>query len=207
MRRRGMRGAVLAVALAGALAGCATGPSVRVMADPEANFAQYRTFGFAEPLGTDRNGYHSQVSSALMAAARREMEARGFVYAAERPQLLLNFNAALHERMRVSTSPEPVMGTMGTGLAMGPGYGLGMGYYGYRGGLYTTFPVYQDRTTVTQYKEGTLNVDVADAAARRLVWEGVVTQRIGDSAYRDLGPTINEAVGAAFARFPVKPRN
>lgn len=191
-----MKGPAVFIFAALLLAGCASGPTVRAMADPQANFAAYRTFGFAEPLGTDRNGYRSQVSEALRSATRREMEARGLTYAATNPQLLVNFNAALADRVRVSSVPEPVMGM---------GRGLGMGYYGYRGGLYTTFPVYQDRTTVSQYKEGTLNVDVADAAARRLVWEGVVTQKLNDSAYADLGPTIDSAVTAAFARFPISP--
>jgi hypothetical protein len=186
-----------AVALCAALllAGCASGPSVRAMSDPQANFSAYRSFGFASPLGTDRNGYSSQVSQALKAATRREMEARGLVYTEQSPQLLVNFNARLADKVQVSTTAEPVMNV---------GMGIGRGYYGYRGGLYSPFPVYQDRTTVSQYKEGTLNVDVADAAARRLVWEGVVTQNLGDKAYADLGGTIDRAVSAAFARFPIQ---
>jgi len=198
-----MRLALAALAPLLLLAACATGPSVQVMADPKADFGRYRTFGFASPLGTDRNGYQSQVSAALVAATRREMEARGFVFAASNPQLIVNFNAALADRMRVTTTSEPVMGA---GMAMGRGMGFGTGYYGYRGGLYSPFPVYRDRTDVSQYKEGTLNVDVADATARTLVWEGIVTQKLTDTAYRDLGPTIDTAVTAAFARFPVKPR-
>jgi len=182
----------IALVMALSLAGCASGPSVQIMSDPQANFASYRTFGFAQPLGTDRNGYKSQVSSALMTAARREMEARGFVYSAQQPQLLVNFNAALADRVRVNTTPEPVMG-------------VGVGYYGYRGGLYTPYPVYQDRTTVTEYKEGTLNVDIADVASQRLIWEGVVTKKMDSKAYENIGATIDSAVAAAFAKFPVSP--
>lgn len=198
-----MRSLTLALAPVLLLAGCANGPSVQVMADPQANYASYRTFGFADPLGTDRNGYQSQVSTALMAATRREMEARGFVFTTDNPQLLVNFNAALADRVKITTRPEPVMDMS---MGMGVGMGFGAGYYGYRSGLYAPFPVYRDRTDVTQYKEGTLNVDLADAAARKLVWEGIVTQKLSESAYQDLGPTIDNAVKAAFARFPVKPR-
>jgi hypothetical protein len=165
------------------------------MSDPQANFASYRTFGFAQPLGTDRNGYQSQVSTALMASARREMEARGFVYSAQQPQLLVNFNAALADRVRVNTVSEPTMGV-----------GMGVGYYGYRGGLYAPYPVYQDRTTVSEYKEGTLNVDVADVVSKRLIWEGVVTKKMDSKAYENIGATIDSAVSAAFTKFPVSPR-
>lgn len=198
-----MKSIALALAPVLLVAGCAAGPSVQVMSDPQANFARYQTFGFADPLGTDRNGYQSQVSTALKAATRRAMEDRGFVFAPSNPQLLVNFNAALADRMRVTTRPEPVMDMS---VGMGSGMGFGAGYYGYRSGLYAPFPVYRDRTDVTQYKEGTLNIDVADAAAQTLVWEGVVTQTISDKAYKNLGPTINNAVTAAFARFPVKSR-
>lgn len=187
-----MKKIVIALVMALSLAGCASGPSVKIMSDPQANFASYRTFGFAQPLGTDRNGYQSQVSTALMASARREMESRGFVYSAQQPQLLVNFNAALADRVRVSTVPEPT-------------FGVGVGYYGYRGGLYSPYPVYQDRTTVSEYKEGTLNVDVADVASQRLIWEGIVTQTMDSKAYENIAGTIDNAVVAAFAKFPVSP--
>jgi len=192
---RKLNGAPVALALALLLAGCATGPSVRVSSDPETSFTAYRTFGFAEPLGTDRNGYRSQVSAALLASTRRQLEARGLVYSADKPELLVNFNAALAQKMRVSSTPEPMMGV-----------GYGVGYYGYRTGLYAPYPVYQDRTTVTEYQEGTLNIDVADAALKRLVWEGVVTQSLDDKAYQNLGPVIETAVTKAFDRFPLKPK-
>lgn len=177
-----------------AAAACSSGPTVRAVSDPQANFASYRTFGFASPLGTDRNGYRSIVSEALKAAARRELEARGFIYSAGDPQLIVNFNAQLSDKVRVSSTPVPTMGV-----------GMGMGYYGYRGGLYAPFPVYQDQTTVSQYKEGTLNIDVADAAAKRLVWEGVVTDQVTSKSYDNIAATVDAAVAAAFVRFPVKP--
>lgn len=176
------------------VAACSSGPAVRAVSDPQANFGSYRTFGFASPLGTDRNGYRSIVSEALKSAARRELEARGFTYSASDPQLIVNFNAQLSDKVRVSSTPVPTMGV-----------GVGMGYYGYRGGLYAPFPVYQDQTTVSQYKEGTLNIDVADAAAKRLVWEGVVTDTISEKKYNNLQASIDAAVTAAFVRFPVKP--
>ena len=72
------------------------------------------------------------------------------------PQLLVNFNARLDDKMKVSTTSTPTM-TMGVGM--------GRGYYGYRGGMYGTWPMYQDQTTVSQYKEGTLNIDIVDRRA------------------------------------------
>ncbi|MEY2883127.1 MAG: hypothetical protein RL490_851 [Pseudomonadota bacterium] len=187
----------LAAAAALALSACATGPAVTSRADTSVNFAGYRSFAFAEPLGTDRNGYQTVVSQVLKASARRELEARGLVYDAAAPQLIVNFNAALADKLRVTTTSTPTM-------AMGGYYGRG--YYGYRGGMYTAWPLYQDQTNVTQYKEGTLNIDVADTGKKQLVWEGVVAGSVGSKAQQNLEATLDDAVTKAFARFPVARR-
>lgn len=187
MARGGIVLALLAAPLL-VLAGCASGPDVRAMSDPSANFAQYQSFGFSDPLGTDRAGYQSIVSQQLKAAARRELEARGLRYDPASPQLLVNFNAKLNDKMRVTTTPEPVMAP---------------GYYGYRRGFYQPWPMYAERTDVTQYTEGTLTIDVIDAARKQLVWEGTVTKSITSKEQQDVGAAIDGAVTAAFAKFPV----
>ena len=178
------------VATAGlmALGGCASGPDVRVDYDRTADFTGYKTFAFASPLGTDRGGYQSVVSQHLKAATQRELQARGMRLDPAAPQLLVNFNAALSDKLRVTRLPMMSMG---------------VGYYGYRGGLYSTWPLYADQTTVSQYKEGTLNIDVVDAARKQLVWEGVVTDSVTQKMLDDVPAAVNAAVKAAFAKYPV----
>ena len=176
-----------------ALGGCASAPDVRVAMDRSADFTQYKTFAFANPLGTDRGGYQSIVSKELKANTQREMEARGMRLVATTPQLLVNFSAAMTDKTRVSTMP------------MFIGMDTGFGYYGYRGGLYAPWPMYIDQTVVTQYKEGTLNIDVVDAARKQLVWEGVVTDTVTQEDLQNLPASINTAVTAAFAKYPIPP--
>ena len=171
------------------------------MSDSSVDFRQYQTFGFAIPPGTDQGGYQSIVSQYLKAATKREMEARGLRYGASNPQLIVNFSAQLNDKLRATTTPAPTMG-IGMGGGMGGGYG-GRGYYGYRTGMYSTWPLYQDQTTTTQYKEGTLNIDVADAARKQLVWEGVVTESVTQKSLNNLEATIDTAVTSAFAKFPL----
>jgi hypothetical protein len=177
------------------LGGCASGPEVRAEYDQSTHFAQYQTFAFANPLGTDRNGYQSIVSQRLIAATQREMEARGMRLVAGNPQLLVNFNAALTERMRAIATPVPVVG-------VGIGYG---GYYGYRAGMYGAWPLYQDGTAVTPYNEGTLNIDIVDAARKQMVWEGVVTDIVTQDMLDNMPASIDAAVAAAFAKYPIQP--
>jgi hypothetical protein len=171
------------------LGGCASGPDVRVDYDRSADFTQYKTFGFVSPLGTDRGGYQSIVSQHLKAATQRELEARGMRLVSSAPQLLVNFNAALNEKMRVITTPI---------------YGMGVGgYYGYRAGMYGAWPLYYDQTTVMPYQEGTLNIDIVDAARKQLVWEGVVTDIVTQEMWNNVPAAIDSAVQAAFAKYPI----
>lgn len=189
-----MRVVVSALALATmAVSGAAlAGPKAVASADKTVDMAQYRTFGFAQPLGTDQNGYQSIVSQNLKASTQRQMEARGLVLDQANPQLLINFNARLDDKMKVSTTP-----------AMPPPMMYGRGYYGYRGSMYSTWPMYQDQTTVRQYKEGTLNIDVVDQARKQLVWEAVVTDTITQKKRDQLDRTIEDYVKAAFKKYPV----
>lgn len=180
---------LLALAAMTTLAACASGPEVRTLADPTANFTQYQTFGFVDPLGTDSRGYQSIVSQQLKTATRREMEARGLRYDPANPQLLVNFSASLNDKMRVTTAPAPAYG----------------GYYGYRRGFYQPWPLYQDSTTVSEYQEGTLTIDVIDAGKKQLVWEGTVTKSITSKDTNNVGAALDAAVASAFAKFPVAP--
>jgi Domain of unknown function (DUF4136) len=168
--------------------GCATGPKVRANYDKSVDFAQYKTFGFVSPLGTDRAGYKTIVSQHLTAAVRVEMEARGLKFADTAPQLLVNFNAKLSEKMRVDTIPAPA---------------TGMGYYGYRGGYYSAWPAYESDTIVSSYTEGTLNVDVVDVARKQMVWEGVAVGSVSDKDADNLQPAIQRVVAKVFEKYPL----
>jgi hypothetical protein len=178
------------------LGGCASVPDVRSAFDRSTDFTQYKTFAFFTPLGTDRGDYESIVSQELKANTQREMEARGMRLVTEAPQLLINFSASLDEKVRVTTMP---VSTFGMGM------GMRGGYYGYRTGMYSPWPMYMDQTVVSNYKEGTLNIDVVDAARKQMVWEGVVTDRVSQKDLDNLPKAIGAAVKAAFAKYPVAP--
>ncbi len=169
------------------LAGCASGPTIRSNTDPQANLSSYRTYGFVAPLGTDRAGYSTIVSEQLKAAVRRELEARGYTYAQDNPQLLVNFNAKLDDKLRVDTTPTASIA-------------VGRGYYGYRGGFYSAWPAYE--TSVDQHTQGTLNIDVVDATQKRLVWEGVAVGRVTQKTRENLGAAIDATVAEIFKKFP-----
>ena len=182
---------VLLLALAfGALGGCATPPRVEVRQYEMTDFSRFQTFGFLEPLGTDRQGYQTIVSQTLRQAATREMLARGLRYDPQAPQLLINFGADLNDRMRVNTATRPTS----PGMHRSP--------FNHRGGFYSPWPMYTQTTTVTQYQEGAIRIDLVDAERRQLVWESVVSSRVTNSVRNDVAAALDEAVTLAFARLP-----
>ena len=170
------------------LVACVGGPTVRSDYDHSANFAGYRTFGFYDPLGTDTAGYSTLVTQTLKSAVRQQMESRGYVYTESSPDLLVNFNGKLQEKTSVSQVPS----------MMGPAY------YGYRGGYYGGWGGYGYDTYVSQYTEGTLNVDVVDANRKQLVWEGVAVGRVTKKHEEDRDAALRAAVSEIFTRYPFR---
>ncbi|WP_202839317.1 DUF4136 domain-containing protein [Luteimonas saliphila] len=180
---------VVGLAAALLLAGCATGPRITTEADPEADFARYRSFGFYSPLAIEKEGYSSAASERMKAAARAQMESRGYVFTTERPDLWLNINAYTQQRTDVSSMP-----------TVDYAY-----YYSYRARGYYVVPYWRDRTDVYRYTEGTLNIDLVDAARNRLVWEGIAVGRVSrekDPAKRDA--RIDSTMAEIFAQYPYR---
>jgi Domain of unknown function (DUF4136) len=172
------------------LAGCATGPTIRSNTDPAVDFSTYSTFGFFEPLATDREGYQSLISQQLIISAYRELTARGLKRSDSNPDLLVNFSARLDQRLRVTQAPGVPRSSLNP----------------HRRGLYNTWPGYQ-RTEIREYTQGTLGIDVVDAARRQLVWEGFALSRVTQRTTDNIGPVLDSAVTDIFRDFPlpVKP--
>jgi hypothetical protein len=127
----------------------------------------------------------------MMEAIEIEMDLRGYVRSSD-PDIYLNFNAFIQDKTKVTQSP-----------SMGPPMGMG-GYYGYRGGYYGAWGGYgySTQTHVSQYTEGTFNIDLIDANKQQLVWEAVGVGRITDKVRDNLRGTVMEGVPNFFALYP-----
>ena len=75
--------------------GCTSGPTIRSNMDESVDFHRFRTFGFFDPLATDREGYQTLVSQQLVSSAERELVARGLTRTDNNPDLLINFRVNL----------------------------------------------------------------------------------------------------------------
>lgn len=182
------KGAWLALcAVTVAIAGCASTPNTIANADPNTDFTRYRTFGYFERLSTDNEQYQSLVSNFLKVAVAQEFDMRGLAFDPN-PDILVNFYIHTQEKIRSRSVP-----TAGA-------------YYGYRDPFYDPWVGYGGyETRIDQYTEGTLNIDVVDAASKKLVWEGSISGRVTDKDVRNMEQTIDQAVAAVMANFPITP--
>lgn len=176
---------LIAVAATSLLAACSSGPKIFVNQAPDADLSAYKTYNYAEVLGTDNRGENRSIlTNYLINAVDRELQGRGYSKS-NSPELLVNFYVNTKEKIRSTTSPS--MGMTG-------------GYYGYRGGYYGAYGGYE--TTVSQYTEGTLNIDLVDNASKTLIWEGIAEGRIDDEVRENVQGAVNIAVRDIFAKYP-----
>ncbi|MDQ1303923.1 MAG: hypothetical protein QG595_1906 [Pseudomonadota bacterium] len=176
------------LALAIGLAACASGPDIRVDGDPNVNIPAYRTFGFFSSVATDKAGYSTILTTRLKDATRRELEKHGYVYAESDPELLINFNLNVVDKTEIYSTPGST----------------GYGYYGYRSGMYGGWAGYPPEIESRNYRQGTLGIDVVDAAKKALVWQGVAEARVTKKMRENPGNTLDTIVTEILASFPAK---
>lgn len=190
--KRFLTRATLALLAVAGLTGCA--PSVKVRSDtvPDANLAQYQTFGFFKQLGIEGDNYSNIFGEHFRDAISQEMKARGYTESDD-PQLLVNVSAGQEEKIRVNTYQEPYLYGGYYGRCC---YGAWGGPWGYPG--YT-------QTSVHQYTEASVFIDVVDASEHRMIWQGVATFTVTDKMQQQLRDTIFNTVDKVFAQYPVAP--
>lgn len=173
------------------VAGCASGPAIETDYDHTADFSQYRTFGFFDPMGIESPDYSSIYGSIFRAAISKEMESRGYTLS-DTPDLLINVSGRLQDKTKVTTTANPYMAG---------------GYYGYRRGMYGSWGGYAYGTTthVSNYTEGTVNVDMVDRKAKRMVWEGVAVGRVRENrTSEEKRQAIDSGIQEMFAAYPFR---
>ena len=175
------------------LAGCgSSGPNIMSDHDRSVDFGSYKTYNFFADAGPENSSYQSFFSQYMVEAITVEMEKRGYTKS-DNPDLLLNFNAILQDKTKVRTSSAP-----------SPMYGGG--YYGYRGASYGAWGGYGygTETHVSQYTEGTFNIDIVDAKRQQLVWEAVGVGKVTDEALANLEERVKNGVPKYFSLYPYR---
>jgi hypothetical protein len=180
----GMR-LISALALTAFLAGCASGPTILTNRAPDFSLTNFQTFGFLQPLSTDSGNVQTLTSATLIDAATFELQNAGLRRDDTDPDLVVNFVISTRETLQSRPS---------SGASMHHGRG--------RYGTWSGYSMSMSTTEIVQRTEGTLGIDVINAAALQLVWEGSATARITDSMQQNRDQVIRDAVADIFKKFP-----
>ena len=181
---------LLAVLIA-SLALSACSPSVKVRSDvaPGVNLSQFQTYNYFSQMGVEGENYSNLLGQHFRDAIDSEMNMRGFKRA-DAPQLQVNVSIGAKDKVKVNTYQDPYV------------YG---GHYGYRGYGYYGSPWYGGgtRTTVHEYTEANVYIDMVDSSEHKLVWQGVATFTLTDKMQENIRETVQTTVNSVFEQFPV----
>ena len=145
------------------LSACASGPTIVANTNPGTDFSAFKTYNFFQPLGTDRSGgVRTPLSSRLISSVNRELISRGMSLS-DSPDLLVDFVVSAEDRIDVRSTPSHTVHRS----------------HWNRG--FSTWPTYN--TTVRQYTEGSLIIDLIDPATNTLVGEGGAQNRISSTEF------------------------
>lgn len=192
MKRSSLKLVMAALAAVFLSAACAPSVTVRSDTDPGVDMSRYQTYNFFSQMGVEGEDYSSLLGQHFRDAVSEQMDARGYVKS-DTPQLQVNVSIGSQEKVRVNTYQDPYL------------YG---GYYGRPGMGYWGSPFYyggSTQTTVRQYTEANVFVDLVDANTHKMVWQGVATFTVTDKMREKLRENIFSTVEKIFAKFPVAP--
>ena len=180
---------LVAILLVVLLSACSSGLKVRSEIDPAANFAQYTTYNFFDPLGIE-GGYNSPIFGEHFRAAIGGELARRKYKTADRPDLLINVTIRSDDKVKMRSYTAPYM----TG-----------GYYGRPGGAYGGSALgvgISAGNRATKTTETSVFIDLVDFKQQRVVWQGVAVVDVNDKVALQLRDAIFTAVNKVMAQYP-----
>jgi len=182
---------LLAVLIA-SLALSACSPSVKVRSDvaPDVNMSQFQTYDYFSQMGVEGENYSNLLGQHFRDAIDTELNMRG-LKRSDAPQLQVNVSIGAKDKVKVNTYHDPYV------------YG---GHYGYRGHGYYGSPYYGGggtRTSVHQYTEANVYIDMVDSSEHKLIWQGVATFTVTDKMQENIRETVQMTVNSVFEQFPI----
>lgn len=170
------------------LGGCSSGLSVRSDEDPQANFSEYRTFNFFDPMGIE-GGNNSPIFGQLFRESiTREMTERGYQLS-DQPDLLVNVTIRSDDKVKMTSYSAPYMS--------GAFYNRPGGYYGSGVGVGVGVGSRATRTV-----EASVFIDLVDVDKQRVSWQGVAVTDASDKVAQHLRDAIYTAVNVVFDQYP-----
>ena len=153
---------------------CATTPKVTYDADPSADFSRFRTYSWAYTAAPA--GVNPLLTQRVKTAVESVLATRGFTQATS-GEFAIGFTLCSRDRVEVSS-----LGTYGPYFRPWGGWG---GY---------------NQVDVRNITDGTLTIDIYDAASKAPVWHGTATQEVTSTTLS--AEKVTAVVTAVLANFP-----
>ncbi len=170
----------MSLAMAALMVGCGSGIKYSHNWDPAVDFSAYRTYGWFQEAAS-RSAREQLWEGRLKAAVDREMSLKGLQQGSN-PDVLVAWEAATEGKVSVTTH-----GSM-----------YGTGYRGRYGGFATG----SSTTTVNEWDEATLIIDIIDVKSERLVYRGSAQAKVNENrSPEDATALLNEAVAKILEEF------
>jgi hypothetical protein len=170
---------------------CATSSRVGVTSDFDhsVNFRTYKTWSWypqqtVDAEGGPARGYESFLDQRLQAAVERELAAKGLTRVDKAPDLFVAYSAKVEEKQQVSPYAN----------------GLGYPYYGYGYGGFG-----RGYSSVTQYKAGTVIIDLVDAKRKELAWRGTGQAQVDKQSISE--EEVHRIVNGILGNYPPNDAN
>ncbi|GAO42682.1 DUF4136 domain-containing protein [Flavihumibacter petaseus] len=166
-----------------ALFSCTSQVKVTTDYNRSVDFSKYKTFAFYQ-LSDHGPGLSQLNQERIINAIKSQLLTMGFTENKENPDLWVNATAIVKEKTQVTANSN---------------------YYGY-GGYYRPYgwgPGFNGTTTYNtyEYKDGSLIIDLIDAASKTLVWQGTGNKEI-DKPSKDPDAAIKAAVAKIMESYP-----
>jgi hypothetical protein len=162
---------------------------VRSDTDPSADFSQYQSYNFFDPMGIE-GGYNSPIfGEHFRAAISREMGQRRY-RKTDDPGLMVNVTIRSDDRVKMTSYTAPYMSGAYYNRPGGAYYGSSLG---------VGVSVSQRATKVT---EASVFIDLVDREQQRVVWQGVAVLDVTDKVAQQLRDAVYTAVNEVFKQYP-----
>ena len=171
--------------------GCTTASRVGVTNDFDhsVNFRAYKTWAWYPQQPGDAEsgpakGYESFLDKRIRNAVAAEMTRKGLTEVDKAPDIYVAYSARVEDKQQVSPYYN----------GMGYPYGYGYGYGGYRG-----------YSPVTQYKAGTVVIDIVDAHRKELAWRGTGQAQVNQNTIDEV--ETHRIVNGILSTYPPQDNN
>ena len=157
--------------------------------DHAVNFRALKTWAWypqqpKDAEGGPAKGYESFLDKRMRASVAAELAAKGLteVAVSAAPDIYVAYSARVEEKQQVSP------------YYNGMGYPYGYGYGGYRG-----------YSPVTQYKAGTVVIDIVDAHRKELAWRGTGQAQVNQNTIDEV--ETHRIVNGILSTYPPQDNN